>query len=490
MKKQYLEIKGNITLFLCLIFTILLLLIMLILESSRIHTVKAHTEGVSHMAIESVMGHFSLSLFENYGLFAVNMADSSISPLLEEYINCNLSPASDLTGAYYNLCKISSHTCTPFNIYHMTDDNGKIFINQLLQYMSRYPAATAADILLTSPYINILSKDYVDISNINTEETQIDTSFSLSDFSNDVAQETALTEEEALSKRDSIYNNIKTLLTQTSLSIYIDKSSDISVRKADTTMLPSAVCSYSHDSSVIKDLSPSEKILLLLYISNHFNCYTSNESDNAELKYQLEYLIHGSPNDDTNLLKCILNIQSLRTGLNLAYLYTDTEKRQEARTLAQAAVGLIQVPFIVEFTQLAILSAWSSAEAIADVRSLLKGNKIPIFKSKSSWTLNLQDLFTFHGSTISKNSNTGFTYNQYLQLYLYTGLSTDIVYRTMDLIQMDIKKNYNSAFKMNECITGLKYKFSYNYNPVFSINHSLYGKNSILNHSFIQSYGY
>ena len=98
MKKQYLEIKGNITLFLCLIFTILLLLIMLILESSRIHTVKAHTEGVSHMAIESVMGHFSLSLFENYGLFAVNMADSSISPLLEEYINCNLSPASDLTG--------------------------------------------------------------------------------------------------------------------------------------------------------------------------------------------------------------------------------------------------------------------------------------------------------------------------------------------------------------------------------------------------------
>lgn len=492
MKNKYSKQNGSITLFLCLIFTIMLSFLMLVLESARIHIIKAHTEGLSHMAMESVSGYFSLPLFENYGIFSIHLPDSSLTPLVEKYIRWNISPEGSISGEWYDLCKISSFTCNFNKIYHITDDNGKIFTNQIIRYMTYAVVTDAADIFFQFPFIDTISKDFIDISKINIEQNQVDTSFSLSELSNDADSdnENMLTEEEALSKRDSILSRIKGLLTNGTLNLYIDKASDISTHQTDLSMLPSTVCSYQKHLNISDFLSESEKLMLLIYFSDTFHCYTDKKSNTAELEYQLEYLLHGSSRDEDNLLKSILGIQSLRTGLNLAYLYTDSEKRQMVRTLAHTAVGLIPVPFIVEFTQLAILSAWASAEAIVDVRDLLKGVKIPLFKTKADWSLSLDDILTFDYNTKSKSQSNGCSYKQYLQLFLYTDLNTDMTYRAMDLIQMDIKKNYNPEFQMTECITGMNYHFNFNYYPVFYINNPYYKKSSLFTHSFIQSYGY
>lgn len=486
MKNKYYNLDGAVTLFLCLIFTIMLSFIMIVLESSRIHIVKAHTEGISHIALESAAGYFSLPLFENYGIFAINMPDSYLTPLLEGYINDNLSPSAGFMGSWYDFCQIDSYTCNSDKIYHITDENGKIFADQIIRYMNYKAAGDAADIIFQSSFIDALSKNYIDISNINIEENKVDTSFPLSELSADAINETELTEEEALSKRNSIFTRIKKLLTKGTLDIYIDKTSDISARQTDISSLPSVVCGYKKYSDASDFLCSADKMMYLIYLSDTFRCYTDKKSDDSELSYQLEYLLYGNSCDEDNLLKCILNIQTMRTKLNLAYLYTDSEKRQAAKTLANAAVGLIPVPFLVEFTQLAILSAWASAEALVDVRDLLKGSKIPLFKSKQSWSLSLDDILTFDISTESKNKNTGFSYKQYLQLFLYTDFHIDTIYKTMDLIQMDIKKNYSPEFRMTECITGMKYHFSFDYPSVFyfGIPHSVF------QHKFTQSYGY
>lgn len=490
MKKKYLKQNGSITLFLCLVFTLMLSFLILVLESARIHIIKAHTEGISHMAMESAAGYFSLPLFENYGIFSIHLPDSSLTPLVNKYINWNISTEGSIAGEWYDLCKISSFTCSLGKIYHITDDNGKIFTDQVIRYMNYAIAADAADIFFQFPFLNTIFKDYIDISKINIKENQVDSSFPLSELSSDTNGENILTEEEAITKRDSIMSRVKGFLTNSTLNLYIDKASDISTCQTDLSILPSAVCSYEKDSGVSDFLCESEKLMLLIYFSDTFHCYTDKKSDTNELEYQLEYLIHGSSQDEDNLLKSILDIQSLRTGLNLAYLYTDSEKRQMARTLAYSAVGLIPVPFIVEFTQLAILSAWASAEAIVDVRDLLKGGKIPLFKTKSDWSLSLDDILTFDYNTKSNGKSNGCSYEQYLQLFLYTELNTDMIYRAMDLIQMDIRKNYNPDFQMTECITGMNYHFSFNYRPVFYINNLYYKKSSLFNHSFIQSYGY
>ena len=284
-------------------------------------------------------------------------------------------------------------------------------------------------------------------------------------------------------KKNSIFNKIKKLLAKGTLDIYVDKSSDISARRTDMSALPSSICRYKKH---IDFLSSTDKLMYLTYLSDTFKCYTDKKTDSSELNYQLEYLLNNNPCDENNLLQSIFKIQSLRTKLNLAYLYTDSEKRQLSKTLAVSAVGLIPVPFLVEFTQLAILSAWASAEAIVDVRDLLKGNEIPLFKSKQSWSLSLDDILTFDFHTKSKNQTAGFSYKQYLLLFLYTDFDTDTIYKTMDLIQMDLRKNYLSKFQMTECITGMKYNFSFDDPFDFFHKHS----SSIFQHKFTQSYGY
>ena len=248
MKRNHYNINAAVTLFLCLIFTIILSFIMIVLESSRIHLVKSHTEGISHIALESAAGYFSLPLFENYAIFAVHMSDSSFTSLIKRYVNDNLSPSANLTGNWYNFSKINSYTCNPDKIYHITDENGKIFADQIIRYMNYKAASDAADIIFQSSFIDTFSKNYVDISDINIEENMVDTSFPLSELSEDTVNETMLTEEEAISKRNSIFNKVKRLLTKGTLDIYIDKTSDISARQTDISSLPSSVCRYKKHS--------------------------------------------------------------------------------------------------------------------------------------------------------------------------------------------------------------------------------------------------
>jgi hypothetical protein len=471
-------------------FTMLLSVLMVTMESARIQAMKAKTEGVSHMALESVSGYFSLPLYEQYGLFAIPVTDSHVNVLLNESLTQNLSLASGISKKYYDLFQVSAYTATPCKIYHITDQNGEIFTNQILRYMQYAAPSAALDFLSTSSYVDAVKKREVDLSTVNTgdDSDTVDTSYELSQFTNDSSGDYEWEEEDASATKDSLLTKIQELISQSSLTIYTDNTSKISTQTVDLSAVPSHTCSYSTTSTVLN--SYSDKQLYLLYLLNYFPSYTSSSDSKHALDYQLEYILCGKSSDDDNLLASILKLQTLRTQLNLAYLYTDTEKRTEAHALAVSATAMIPVPFIAEFTQLSILSAWAYAEGIADIRTLLKGEKIPIFKSKATWTLELSNLLVLDQSSRAKSAPSGLNYSQYLFLLLYPEINATTIYRTMDLIQLDIEKTADKSFKMAQCITGMQYKFQCDFHPVFAIPDYFYTKNSLFTHSFTQSYGY
>lgn len=465
------KLPGSITLLLCMIFTLLLSVVLLTMESARIQCIKTKSEGISHLSLESVMGYFSLPLYERYGLFGIHTSDDAVSLQLNNYISRNFNPVSCLEGSVYDLFQIESFDSTPCKIYHLTDNNGSYFIKQIIDYM-QYGTFSSS--------VNFISDyDLYGHCSGNIEA---------SDLSNDTYYELDITEEDAVNTKDSILSKMQELTTNASLTLYISSTDKVSGKSVDTASLPSKTCIYDQDTVFH---SETEKLLFLLYLSDYFSCYTSDqESENNSLDYQLEYVLNGSSHDDDNLLQSLKKIQNMRTALNLSYLYTDTWKRTEARSLAFAAVGTIPVPFIVEVTQLSILSAWASAEAIIDVRSLLKGEKIPLFKTKSSWTLELSDLLVFDQNTTAKKSTLGFTYDQYLSLLIYSELNTDLLFRTMDIIQLNISTDDSSDFRLSSCITGLKYNFTYDFHPLFCMPDFFYKKTSLFQHTFTQSYGY
>ena len=105
-----------------------------------------------------------------------------------------------------------------------------------------------------------------------------------------------------------------------------------------------------------------------------------------------------------------------------------------------------------------ILYAWSYAESIKDVRILLDGNKLPLLKNFSTWNTPLSQLFMFSSYLGQyEPSSTGMTYNDYLRFFLTLKSEKEILYRFMDICEMDIRTTRgNEYFQMDGCVGAVK----------------------------------
>lgn len=480
---------GSISIFLCLICSLLLSITFVTIDSCRLSVMKAHVEGISYLSLESVLGNFSVPLLEQYDLLAVPMNNLEIHTFLDQEIKKNTQPSENLKGIYYDLLKINNFEVKNLKPFRLTDENGLYFIRQIQNIILQNPVNLTQNIYALSSYLPFFSKQSADLKNLDTSTEFVDASYDLDEFEGSTSetspQNPSLSQESAAQKKQSILERMKDLLVNSNLTLYIDNPASISSAQVELSNLPSKICTFRKKSS----LSVTEKLLYHYYLSEYFSCYTDNDSSKA-LKYQLEYILNGSNKDEENLSQSIQKIQTLRTGLNLAYLYTDTEKRNLVYQISCAAVGMFAIPFLVEFTQFVLLSAWANAEAIVDVQNLLKGNKIPFLKSKSTWSLSFDELTTFDKNQPVNSSKNGFSYKEYLCLLLFYQFSNTTIFRTMDAIQMDICKQDNPDFLMAECAIAIQSGYSYFFSPLFTFHQIPLSKNTIFSHTFTMQKSY
>ena len=125
--------KGSITVFLTLLFTMLLSVVFITLQSAHYQCSKSFCDGITCTAEESALGHFYIPLFEDYSLFSVPMPDPVFTDLLSDYVQQNIS--SPVESLYYQLFSCSSYSVTPLKIYHLSDLDGKIFLSQVINAM-------------------------------------------------------------------------------------------------------------------------------------------------------------------------------------------------------------------------------------------------------------------------------------------------------------------------------------------------------------------
>ena len=84
----------------------------------------------------------------------------------------------------------------------------------------------------------------------------------------------------------------------------------------------------------------------------------------------------------------------LRFAPNYVFLQADSAKKAEAEALAATLCTLLAVPAIIDAAAQMILLAWAYGESVVDIRSLLKGNKVPLVKTGESWQLQLAGVFS------------------------------------------------------------------------------------------------
>ena len=120
-------------------------------------------------------------------------------------------------------------------------------------------------------------------------------------------------------------------------------------------------------------------------------------------------------------------------------------------------MGLLPLTAVVTFF---VMGMWALAEAFVDVRCLLNGGKVPLVKAVSDWQLSLEGVLkigaegklpdlgeniTVWGNETADESRSGskkgLDLTGYLRMFLFVSYGSEPLFRMMDMMQMNIKKN-------------------------------------------------
>jgi len=243
---------------------------------------------------------------------------------------------------------------------------------------------------------------------------------------------------------------------------------------------------YSEKESLVE--TATEGLVFQEYIERKFADFMNNK-ENTAIKYETEYIIAGKSVDRENIDSVIGRLLAVREGLNLIYLICNSQKKNEAHALAVACVGFTGVYVGVKALEYLILTVWALGEAMLDVRILMSGGSVPVVKGEGDWKLEL-DRLTSIGSVLSSvtapiaSGDIGYwCYGDYLHVFLYMQNKDEQVLRVMDLIEANIKKKYSTAFRMTNCVKGLRIKSEFNAKPVF-VNNSFFDRECQIDYGY------
>ena len=220
--------------------------------------------------------------------------------------------------------------------------------------------------------------------------------------------------------------------------------------------------------------------LEIAFIWQYFNsCVTLSDDKPHYLRNELEYVIKGSPDDETNYTACRKRLFLARNALNLAALYKDPAKVELVASVAQ----LITPGPLGAATQVLLSEAWAAAETEKDLEVLYDNGRVPVLKTGEQWMTDLEsvlgssevrkklddesrqlldesgeDLHSIPGiNNAAEIVTEGLSYDEYLILMILCLNRTTRTLRIMDIVQIDMKYRYYRDFNLMEYYTGVRY---------------------------------
>ena len=393
--------KAEITVFLSLIFSVLLSLVGAMIESTSISLAKSMNQADLVLAMESIFAEYHPKLLENYDIFAKEGSSlSSISTRLGYYGAGNLNH------------KISE-------IELLSDQKGQEFYRQAVESMG-----------------------------VSVKEYQIETGNPYEDEQESVKEQIEALEEET----GQDIPELNAIGSAYILSLVLPKENTISSHNVDCSILPSQrtlQCGEGSNHEVEKTISG--KWLFSTYLEEHFSNYVKQDQTNP-LSYEMEYLLAGKETDEENLEWVAKKLLSIRIGINYAYLLTDETKLAETELIASGICTILAAPEATELVKQALLFFWSYGESVMDLRALYRGKKVPLVKSEETWQLQLSNLIqggANEGMAMEAEGDNGITYEAYLKALLVAADTDKICMRALDLLEV------NLGIEVDNCVTKL-----------------------------------
>lgn len=399
--------KGSLFVFIAMITVSVIMAISVVIEGAAVKAIKSYGYAVADLACQSIISEFITELKEDYGLLGFTTGKANGEKKIQMYMNhaFNVSRGR-LDPLQMELHGISAN----LSGYSMVEPDN--LEEQIIEYMKlRVPE------YILSNVINFINNS----STIVTRPPQ--------KGAHDVGGE------KRMLRNQNIINSLPSR-----------------IHGIGNTIMPEIENLPELSSLMSKG---KENLYINLYILKKFrHLYDSDDEwKSTFFSGEIEYILSGRFDDDSNKKSVRTSLIILRSGINLSHIYTNQTKLQ---AIIEAAAILTPGPEAA-ITQAAIAVAWAAAEAGNDMARLEKGGKVPLYKTESDWMIDLDSILEnlIHNSTLEPDNTDGMEYDDYLMLLLLFQDKNTKLIRIMDLIQLNIKGRHHEGFSISEVFTGI-----------------------------------
>lgn len=504
-------LKGVITVYVSLIFLLVMSLLAALLETARVYGLRVRLQMASRGGLDSLFSMYSKQLFENYGILMLDESfgyDQPLDDVFKNVIRENMKYDLDqnkgmLLGRTLQLFDLDFEDLTITKTIRAVDDGGVYFAQSAIDMMKyRVPASAFSSFTsILGMYENaeaaqqsieegggaVDSEDwnaYVTTAAPETSPVSESTAASAGSEPSGAASEEGSSEsasgavsaqtetpttteevttidynaeaDEAVDK--SIIGVVKDFLKGNVLKIYGLKDAAISKGKRN---IKESV-SKKHNKDKVSEISEgvmSEAVTDFLfgeyvmeYLLDFQEQKDKEKKNEGQLRYEVEYVLIGKDNDKDNLLGVLNRIYGTRVAFNSLAVLTNPQCQKEAATTASAVIGWTGILPLVLGVQWLLLETMALAESVLDMRAIVAGKKIPLYKTPAQWRVRLTNgvqLLTSGAQSIE--SAGGFDYETYERILLFFEKNKSKYLRTMDIIEWGMQK-VDPGFHMEDCV--------------------------------------
>lgn len=405
--------SGVITVYLSVTFLVMLSLVMVLLESARVYMIGTMTERYADMAGEMLFSSYVKPLAERYDLLVLDMGEEEkLLKHYENYLKLNLEKNPDTESRLFDMYGLVRDVAAE-STESVRDNNWQSLKKQIQQY-EKY---------------TLEEKGVNEIGSLLTQFTDTGIDNKIKDYSEELrsegqtadvideekADEEKEAPEEVTDPRPGISRWLKSGLLNLVMGDKAVSNRTINTGGCSwhtgTSKKPAMLNSFGEYGQVAEKLEKQTitsqlsqgvkeqgvQMLVNLYILEKFGSLQNAAENQSEdgttvLTYEAEYILSGYQTDRENLESAFMKIFTLRTLLNLAYLYTSPEKGEALQGLVQSLSLLASVPAAGQVLSLLLMACWAAAESVVDCAALADGKKVELWKKESSWNLTVEQL--------------------------------------------------------------------------------------------------
>ncbi|MCR5508902.1 MAG: DUF5702 domain-containing protein [Lachnospiraceae bacterium] len=440
MRSSARTVRGEVTVFLALIISLLSGLILVLTESARLQLIRMNTEALMDIGLSSCFGEYDVYLFNRYDLLFIDssyrgsaeVGISSVINHLSRYISANTDYSG--TDAEADWYRQSLDRVNEDEYELASDDKGRVLKYQASGYINGYGEFT---------YTPMIDGNHAAID--------------------------AIVPVDLISEWDAVLNSIDSFgipvedpgrEVRSMVLSEEDFIKEQGLGRIGMSDLPSCRELKSGNGSP-PGIRQGDDEAFIEYLMQKMGCYT-RYTDEQQLKGELEYMICGRDSDIDNMTEIVRRLMSIREGDNLRCIRSDEGRMEGAYLMAAEAVEAAAMMFpelplemLTSLVRDSIIYALAYAESAMDVSRLLAGGRCPVNKSVPDLLVSLYDLTGFM-SRLGMSGGKGADYKDILGVFLSETDDDIRRMRCMDIIEINCRTFNNDGFRIDGCVDHLK----------------------------------